>query len=99
MTGEADPAQIERHLDWAGCVNVRDLGGLPTGDGGSTRWSAVVRADSLDRLTAEGWAALHAYGIRTLVDLRESDERTAEVERPAGITVVHVPLDDNDDTD
>jgi protein-tyrosine phosphatase len=59
----------------------------------------VVRADSLDRLSPAGWAALHAYGIRTVVDLRESDERTAEVSRPAGVTVVHVPLDDNDDAD
>jgi protein-tyrosine phosphatase len=31
-------------LDWAGCYNVRDLGGLPTRDGGSTRRAAVVRA-------------------------------------------------------
>jgi hypothetical protein len=27
----------ERHLEWAGCYNVRDLGGLPTRDGGTTR--------------------------------------------------------------
>jgi protein-tyrosine phosphatase len=88
-----------RHLDWAGCLNVRDLGGLPARDGRSTRWRAVVRADSLDRLTPDGWASLHAYGIRTVVDLREDDEREATVSRPAGITVVPVPLDDNGDAD
>lgn len=88
----------ERHLEWAGCYNVRDLGGLPTRDGGLTRPAAVVRADSLDRLTAQGWAALYAYGIRTVVDLREDEERSTTVTRPDGIRVVHVPLDDNADT-
>ncbi|GAA2590645.1 tyrosine-protein phosphatase [Winogradskya consettensis] len=88
----------ERHLDWAGCLNIRDLGNLPTADGGVTRWGAVVRADSLDRLTPQGWAALHAHGIRTVVDLREDDERSLTADRPAGVTVVHVPLDDNADT-
>ena len=34
---------FERALDWDGCVNVRDLGGLPTEDGGRTRPGAVVR--------------------------------------------------------
>ena len=87
-----------RHLDWPGCVNVRDLGGLPL-PGGVTRWQSVVRADSLDRLTADGWAALHHYGVRTVVDLREADERADAVERPPGLTVVHVPLDDNADAD
>ncbi|MEV4350347.1 tyrosine-protein phosphatase [Actinoplanes sp. NPDC049596] len=90
---------MERHLDWAGCLNVRDLGGLSTREGRVTRRGAVVRADSLDRLTPRGWADLQAYGVRTVVDLRESDERSATVARPAGIAVVHVPLDDNADTD
>ncbi len=42
----------ERHLDWDGCLNARDLGGLPTVSGRATRWRAVVRADNVDRLTA-----------------------------------------------
>jgi protein-tyrosine phosphatase len=91
--------EIDRHLDWDGCLNVRDLGGLPTRDGRVTRRGAVVRADSLDRLTPGGWAALHAHGIRTIVDLREADERADGIDRPGGITVVTVPLDDNDDND
>jgi protein-tyrosine phosphatase len=88
----------ERHLEWAGCRNVRDLGGLPLTDGRATRWRSIVRADSLDRLTPAGWNSLSAYGVRTVVDLRESDERSIDVVRPAGIAVVHVPVDDNADT-
>jgi protein-tyrosine phosphatase len=86
-----------RHLGWAGCANVRDLGGLPLLGGGSTRWRTLIRADSLDRLRPDGWAALTAYGVRTVIDLREADERSGSVNRPAGVSVVHVPLDDLDD--
>ena len=42
----------EPHLDWDGCGNVRDLGGLPAADGRRTQRGALVRADALDRLTA-----------------------------------------------
>ena len=90
---------LDRHLNWDGCFNARDLGGLPTADGRTTRWGAVVRSDSLDHLTTRGWAALEAHGVRTIVDLRNDEERLSGSEpRAAGITTVHVPLDDIADT-
>jgi protein-tyrosine phosphatase len=90
---------IARHLDWEGCFNARDLGGLPTADGRTTRRGALVRSDSLDHLTPAGWAALQAYGIRTIVDLRNDDEiPSGSVSRPSTISIVHVPLDDVADT-
>ena len=64
-----------RQLDWEGAINVRDLGGLGTRDGGETARGAVVRSGSPDGLSERGWAALRAYGIRTIVDLRNDDER------------------------
>jgi protein-tyrosine phosphatase len=60
----------ERVLVWEGCTNVRDLGGLRICDGGMTRWGALVRSDTPARLTAAGWSALYAYGIRTIISLR-----------------------------
>jgi protein tyrosine/serine phosphatase len=60
----------KRVLDWDGCLNVRDLGGLRTSNGRRTRWGAVVRSDTPARLTAAGWSALYAYGIRTIISLR-----------------------------
>ena len=60
----------ERVLAWDGCINVRDLGGLSTGDGRSTRWKAIVRSDTPARLTPAGWSALYDYGIRTIITLR-----------------------------
>jgi protein-tyrosine phosphatase len=86
---------VDRHLHWEGCFNARDLGGLPTTDGRTTRWRAVVRSDTPDHLTAAGWEALRAYGIRTIVDLRNDEEVGPDAgARPASVTTVHVPLDD-----
>jgi protein-tyrosine phosphatase len=59
-----------RYLRWNACYNVRDLGGLATADGTRTRRGALVRADSVGRLTEQGRAALEEYGIRTIIDLR-----------------------------
>ncbi|MFN8205262.1 MAG: tyrosine-protein phosphatase [Solirubrobacteraceae bacterium] len=89
---------IDRHLDWEGCFNVRDLGGLPTTGGRTTRWGALVRADALDGLTAAGWAALVEHGVRTVVDLRNDDElRKDAAPRPQEVTTVHIPLDVTED--
>ena len=55
-----------------------------------------MRARSLDDLTDDGWAVLHELGVRTLIDLRNDDERAA-APAPPGITAVHLPLDGSDD--
>ena len=81
-----------RTLVWDGCLNVRDLGGHPTEDGGETVFGAVVRADSVRRLTDAGWAALVDYGVRTVVDLRQHMELEADPPRELPVEVVHVPL-------
>lgn len=92
-------SQTHRDLDWDGCINVRDLGGIPIRDGRAIRWGAVVRADSLDRLTPNGWAALMAHGVRTIVDLRNDDEVGDPTRlRPQKLTTVRVPLDDIGDS-
>jgi hypothetical protein len=86
-----------RHLEWDGMFNARDLGGMPTGDGRTTRFGAVVRAEAPDRLTPAGWAALRSHGIRTIIDLRDDDERPKP--HPADFTVVHQPLDHSTDAE
>lgn len=89
---------MDRHLDWPACANVRDLGGLPTDDGRETRWGAAIRSDSLDRLTPEGWRALHAYGVRTVIDLRNEIECAAEPYE-CDLTVVPAAMEDDADTE
>jgi protein-tyrosine phosphatase len=86
-TGEAT-----RTLTWDGCLNVRDLGGIPTTDGGTTRFGAILRADSIRRLSDEGWATLLGYGVSRIVDLRFHSELAADPPRQLSIDVVHVPV-------
>jgi protein-tyrosine phosphatase len=81
-----------RDLVWDGCLNVRDLGGLPTADGGETRYGAVVRADSVSLLSEEGWRALIDYGIRTVLDLRGDHEREDDPPADLPVEVVNVPF-------
>jgi hypothetical protein len=80
----------ERVLVWDGCVNVRDLGGLPLAGGGETRFGVVVRADSIAGLTARGWRALQDYGVRTAIDLRGDHELEGAAKGP--IPVTRIPI-------
>jgi protein-tyrosine phosphatase len=58
----------------------------------------AVRSDSLDRLTAAGWQAVCDHGVRTIIDLREPQERAPDLApRPAQLTTVHLPLDVRED--
>jgi protein-tyrosine phosphatase len=82
----------DRALVWDGCVNVRDLGGHPTEDGGTTRFGVVVRSDNVRRLSEEGWQQLVEYGVTRIVDLRFPGESTEDAPREVDIDVVHVPL-------
>jgi protein-tyrosine phosphatase len=81
-----------RELAWDGCLNVRDLGGHRTADGGETRYGAVVRADSVRQLTDAGWQAAVDYGIRTVVDLRGDEELEADPPAELPVEVLHVPF-------
>ncbi|HXH36793.1 MAG TPA: tyrosine-protein phosphatase [Plantibacter sp.] len=83
------------HID--GLANARDLGGLEREDGTFTPAGVFVRSERLDRVGSDGWRALHAYGIRTVIDLRRPEERTGQV--PTTIRHVHIDLDGGDQTD
>jgi protein-tyrosine phosphatase len=87
-------------LVWPGCVNARDLGGLPLVAGGTTRPGALVRSDSADRLDATGWQALLDHGVRTVIDLRNDDERAPIDGRPSEVetlVLAHDGLDEHPD--
>jgi protein-tyrosine phosphatase len=66
-----------RQISWEGCQNVRDLGGLHTHTGHTTRWRSLIRADLLGKLTAQGWQQCYADGVRTIIDLRGAEETQA----------------------
>ncbi len=86
------PEAPDRTLRWDGCVNVRDVGGLPTRRGSVTQWRALVRADSVRTLTDPGWGSLLAYGVRTIIDLRTPEECERDPARHVPLEVVRVPI-------
>ena len=79
-------------LAWEGCLNVRDLGGLPTEDGRRTSAGAVVRSDNVRGLTDAGWRALADHGVTRIVDLRWPEELAEDQPRDVDIDVVHVSV-------
>jgi protein-tyrosine phosphatase len=81
-----------RDLVWDGVLNVRDVGGHPTADGRETQFGRIVRADNIRRLSDEGWKALVAYGVRTIVDLRTDDEVAADAPAELPVEVLHAPF-------
>jgi protein-tyrosine phosphatase len=87
---------MKNNLNFPQLLNVRDLGGYPTRDGRETKWKSVLRADELNRLTAEGAAALMEYGVRTVIDLRfphEARERPNLAELDASrLNCIHICL-------
>jgi len=101
MTSRDPNSSGKRILDWEGCWNVRDLGGLPAAGGRMTRRGALVRADCLGKLTAAGRCALFDHGVRTVVDLRGPLELAQDPPafpggRPGEPDFVNVPLDHQD---
>ncbi len=84
--------QRSRDLLWDGLLNVRDLGGHPTEDGGETRYDSIIRADSVRQLSDQGWAALVDYGVKTIVDLRTDDELAADPPAELPVEVRHIPF-------
>jgi len=87
----------DRTLDWDGCCNVRDLGGLPTRDGRRIRWGALVRGDHPSKLSEAGWESLVGHGIRTIIELCSYGEERKLADaapRPAELTTVPVEIED-----
>lgn len=69
----------DRWLALEGNDNARDLGGLPTVDGRTTRRGVLVRSDTLQELTPADVTLLRGrYGLRTVVDLRTPLEAEKE---------------------
>ena len=84
-------------IELEGAVNARDLGGLPTTDGGKTVRGRLLRSDNLQELSPADVAILvQEVGLTTVVDLRSTAELTAEGPAPLdavpGIRHVHLPV-------
>jgi len=62
------------HLTWPNCLNVRDVGGLPTSDGRQIAAGALIRSDNLSRLTDAGVTALREASVSRIIDVRTPPE-------------------------
>ena len=83
------------HLD--GTANTRDLGGLPTTDGGTTAYGRVLRSDNLQDLSpADVRRLVEEIGLTEVVDLRTTAEIVMEGRGPlrdvAAVTHRHFGL-------
>jgi protein tyrosine/serine phosphatase len=79
--------ELTRWIDLEGAVNVRDLGGLPTRDGGRTRAGRIFRSDNLQGLTPGDVSLLvDELNLRHVVDLRSNAE--VSLEGPGPLTRV-----------
>jgi protein tyrosine/serine phosphatase len=84
-------------IDLEGAVNARDVGGLPTTDGGSTAYGKLLRSENLQELTpADVSRLVDELGVTTVVDLRSTNEVTIEGPAPldaqSGVRRAHHPV-------
>ena len=67
-----------RWIELDGVVNMRDVGGLPTTDGGVVATGRLLRSDNLQDLCESDVEALAQLGVTDVVDLRSNAELTLE---------------------
>lgn len=71
-------------IDLEGLANLRDVGGLPTDDGGAIAPGRLLRSDNLQTLTGADQRRLLALGLTDVIDLRSGYE--SEHEGPGPLT-------------
>lgn len=93
-------------LDWVRLPleeahNVRELGGYPVAGGGQTHYHRFLRSDALGSLTPSDVTFLHNYGVRLVLDLRDSDEAQnyPDVSLGDDVQIENVPMFDFDIAD
>jgi protein-tyrosine phosphatase len=101
MTAKGDGGMTPaRQVRLDGCLNFRDLGGLPTLGGGTVRPGLLYRSDALHHLTPADVALVRdQLRIGDVIDLRSSAEVRVDGQGPLAAEPVrfhHVPLFDGD---
>ncbi|WP_035647573.1 tyrosine-protein phosphatase [Bradyrhizobium sp. ORS 285] len=89
----AESPSPPRHLGLQGASNFRDLGGYASRAGRHVRWRQIFRSNHLGRLTEADTAAIRGLGIRSALDFRGQQERTAGVCTIAEIAVHTLPIE------
>jgi protein-tyrosine phosphatase len=83
-------------IDLEGLANLRDVGGMPTTDGGAIASGRLLRSDNLQTLTPRDIAELRGRRLTDVIDLRSDVEANSEGPGPItseqGITIHHHSL-------
>jgi protein-tyrosine phosphatase len=69
---------VRRWIELDGVANLRDLGGLPAGDGRTVRPGRLLRSDNLQDLSTGDIQRLLRLGLTDVIDLRSDFEAKAE---------------------
>lgn len=84
--------------------NCRDLGGYACENGGMISYHKVLRSDcpvsmmGTVRLSEEEWKTLYDYGVRTVIDLRSTEEiAMSSYEAIGGIEVIAYPMQEEEE--
>lgn len=77
-------------IEFDGLVNLRDVGGTPTVDGGTITPGRLLRSDNLQDLSAADLERLAAFDVTDVVDLRSDYEVAQEGPGPLAATEVAV---------
>jgi protein tyrosine/serine phosphatase len=78
-------------IDLEGLANLRDVGGMPTTDGGAITPGRLLRSDNLQALTPADIDRLLEIGLTDVVDLRSEYEVASEGPGPlAAFPTVHI---------
>lgn len=72
---------VSQHLPLSSIPNCRDLGGIPTKDGAKVRSGMLIRSANLHHASPQDLHTLDDLGVRTVVDLRTSMERKAQLDK------------------
>lgn len=85
-----------RRVPLAGTFNFREVGGYPISGGGTVRRGLLYRSCALHRVDEAGRERLRELGIRTVIDLRDADERDRLPDMLDGVGAenVHRPMFD-----
>ena len=78
----------KRHIALEGSYNTRDIGGYTIDKDRVTRSHRYIRCDGMHRLTDEDQNKLTDYGLKTIIDLRTTEEVNQEPNVFANSTLV-----------
>ncbi|OAV74000.1 Protein tyrosine/serine phosphatase [Bacteroidales bacterium Barb7] len=81
-----------RLVEMDSVLNLRDMGGYFNPDNRMTRWGMVYRSGDLSCLSTSDSLRLNGLGLKTVIDLRSSQEAELKPLNLEGVNIFRLPL-------